>query len=200
MITAFRKIYRILVKLKAQLITFFKCLRVGLKFNKTWQIYGKFFIARPNRFHTQPNIKIGDFLLLQAKITRNSFGIIQPNYFNLGVGAKLTIGNNVGISGSTLSALSAITIGNNVLIGSGCVISDSDSHPILPSERKDPSKTLTTPITIEDNVFIGARTIVLKGVTIGKGSVIGAGSVVTKSIPSNSIAAGNPARVIKNIN
>jgi acetyltransferase-like isoleucine patch superfamily enzyme len=88
-------------------------------------------------------------------------------------------------------------IGSNILIGSGCVISDSDSHPVLPSERNDHTKTKTKPVVIEDDVFIGARSIILKGVTIGKGSVIGAGSVVTKSIPEYTIAGGNPAKIIK---
>lgn len=192
-----RKIYRRIIKIEVYIQTLFKCLYVKLPFNKTWRIYGKFYISRPNRFHAKPTIIIGNDLLLQAILVKNNFGIIQPNYFFLGPDAKLIIGNNVGISGSTLSVSNSIEIGNNVLIGSGCVISDSDSHPILPSERGDHSKTLSNPVIIEDDVFIGARSIVLKGVSIGKGAVIGAGSVVTKSIPAYSIAAGNPARVIK---
>jgi acetyltransferase-like isoleucine patch superfamily enzyme len=197
MLQRVRKLYRIFIKYKIQIQTYIKCKKVKLPYNKTWEIYGKFYIKRPNLFHKRPRILIGNNLLLQAKLTRNSFGIIQPNYFYLGVGAELIIGNNVGISGSTISASDSIRIGNNVLIGSGCVISDSDSHPVLPSERNDHTKTKTKPVVIEDDVFIGARSIILKGVTIGKGSVIGAGSVVTKSIPEYTIAGGNPAKIIK---
>ncbi len=199
MYSSLRIVYRRILPLYVQILTLYKCLKANIPFNRTWQIYGKFYIKRPNRFQSPPNIKIGDGLILQSKLTRNSFGIIQPNYFHLGSGAQLLIGKNVGISGSTISTSSKIFIGDNVLIGSGCVISDSDAHPIYPDERMDPSKTCTNPIVIEDFVFIGARCIILKGVTIGKGSTIGAGSVVTKSIPPNSIAAGNPARVIKKI-
>jgi acetyltransferase-like isoleucine patch superfamily enzyme len=192
-----RVVYRKINTLFIKGITFYKCLKAGLPYNKTWRIYGKFYLVTPNRFHKQPSIKIGDNLLLQANLKQNVFGIIQPNYFNLGVGAKLYIGNNVGISGSTISVQNEITIGNDVLIGSGCVISDSDAHPISPLDRNDASKTISKPIIIESEVFIGARSIILKGVIIGRGSVIGAGSVVTKSTPPFSIAAGNPAKVIK---
>ena len=95
-----------------------------------------------------------------------------------------------------------IKIGNNVLIGSGCLITDTDSHPLKWDDRlrNDDSKTKSKPIIIEDNVFIGARSIILKGVTIGYGSVIGAGSVVTQSIPPNVVACGNPAKIIKKLN
>lgn len=88
-------------------------------------------------------------------------------------------------------------IGNNVLIGSGCVICDSDAHPIHPSERQNHELTKSSPIIIGNDVFIGARSIILKGVTIGEGAVIGAGSVVTKDVPSMCVYAGNPAILIK---
>ena len=95
------------------------------------------------------------------------------------------------------------TIGDNTIIGSGCLITDTDSHPILAAERNLPgwpNYTKSKPIVIGKNVFIGARSIVLKGVTIGDGAVVGAGSVVTKDVPANTIVAGNPAKVIKTIN
>ena len=132
----------------------------------------------------------------------NSIGTIQPCVFNYSKpNSIIEIGDNVGISGSTINATTKITIGDNVLIGSGCLITDTDSHPLHWEDRltNDDSKTKSKPIVIEDNVFIGARSIVLKGVTIGFGSVIGAGSVVTQSIPPNVVACGNPARIIKQI-
>lgn len=86
------------------------------------------------------------------------------------------------------------------MIGSGCLITTTDSHPIhWEARRLNTEPPASAPVIIEDDVFIGARSIVLKGVTIGQGAVIGAGSVVTKSIPPRVIAAGNPAKVIKTI-
>jgi acetyltransferase-like isoleucine patch superfamily enzyme len=195
-----RVLIRKLIRFRVFFLTFIYCKLARLPFNKNWEIYGRLHIHRPNLFHQKPIIKIGQYFISQGKFTRNSFGLIQPNFFHLSPGAKLIIGDNVGISGSTIKVENEVNIGNNVLIGSGCIISDSDAHPINPSERFDHLKTKSKPITIEDDVFIGARVIVLKGVTIGKGSVIGAGSVVSKSIPSLTVAAGNPARIIKYLN
>lgn len=90
-------------------------------------------------------------------------------------------------------------LGNNVLVGGGVQIFDNDFHPINYRERQEAEKIKTNPVIVEDNVFIGANSIILKGVRIGKGSVIGAGSVVTKNVPANEVWAGNPARYVKTI-
>lgn len=89
-----------------------------------------------------------------------------------------------------------ITIGNNVHITGECQFITHDGSTLILRD-KVPDLEITAPIIIEDNVFIGFRTLVLPGVTIGKGSIIGAGSVVNKSIPPNSVAVGNPCKVIK---
>lgn len=111
----------------------------------------------------------------------------------------LKIGNNVGISGSTVNASLEVIIEDNVQIGSGCIITDTDSHPVEYEARlkDDNSKTNKKPIHIKEGAFIGARSIVMKGVTIGCHAVIGAGSVVTKDVPANCIACGNPAKIVK---
>jgi len=83
-----------------------------------------------------------------------------------------------------------------VLIGSGCLITDSDAHPIDPDERRLGRGGLSKPIVIEDDVFIGARASILKGVSIGKGAVGGAGTVVTHDVAPRSRVAGNPMKVI----
>lgn len=114
--------------------------------------------------------------------------------------AVLNIGDNVGISGACLWAHESISIGNNVKIGGDSIIIDSDCHSLdatLRSSLFDQQRKVNKPIIIEDNVLIGAKCIVLKGVTIGARSVIGAGSVVVKDIPADCIAAGNPCKVIK---
>ena len=110
-------------------------------------------------------------------------------------GAQITIGNNSGASGLVLVAASKISIGNNVLIGSGSTIVDNDFHNADPKKRND-TEYSSRPITIEDNVFIGFNCYILKGVTIGENSIIGANSTVFSSIPKNSIAIGNPCKVV----
>lgn len=114
-------------------------------------------------------------------------------------GATLKIGNNCGISNSVLISTKSITIEDNVLIGNGCKIYDTDFHPILPEDRLAKKVPKSSPILIKSNAFIGAHTIILKGVTIGKNAVIGAGSVITKDVPDNEVWAGNPAKFIKKI-
>ena len=104
-----------------------------------------------------------------------------------------------------------IIIGDNVRIGGDCIIMDTDAHNLdykIRTSRKtnengesiDVLSAKSKPIIIENDVLIGTRCIILKGVTIGARSIIGSGSVVTKSIPADCIAAGNPCKVIKYIN
>jgi acetyltransferase-like isoleucine patch superfamily enzyme len=116
--------------------------------------------------------------------------------------ASIEIGDDVGISGTTICAAVSIRVGNRCLLGADTMIFDTDFHPLSPDGRRYARpewKEISSPVVIEDDVFLGARTIVMKGVTIGTGSVIGAGSVVTKSIPAGVVAAGNPAKVIRQI-
>jgi len=113
-------------------------------------------------------------------------------------GGSITIGDYCLISpGVRISAAQSIRIGNNVMFAANVYVSDSDWHGIY--NRIRPFRC-TKPVVIENNVWLGERVIVNKGITIGENSVVGAGSVVTKNIPANTIAAGNPARIIKTIN
>ena len=115
-------------------------------------------------------------------------------------GAELTIGNNVGMSSTRMWGHDSVTIGNNVKIGACVLITDTDAHPLDYLARRTSNEgTKSAPIIIEDDVWVGAHSIILKGVTIGVRSIIGAGSVVTKSIPFDCVAAGNPCKVIKNL-
>lgn len=113
----------------------------------------------------------------------------------------LIIGNNTFIADRTsISVAQKVKIGNHCLIANGVRISDNDGHPIKPLKRRQRvliDKESIKPVIIEDDVWIGVNAIILKGVKIGKGAIIGAGSVVTKDVPSNSIAAGNPAKIVK---
>lgn len=107
--------------------------------------------------------------------------------------AQIIIGQNCGFSGTTIGSFKSITIGNNVRCGANTVITDSDWH------LDDPRSGLPNAVLIGNNVWLGYGTIVLKGVSIGENTVIGAGSVVTRDIPANVVAAGNPCKVIKQL-
>lgn len=89
----------------------------------------------------------------------------------------------------------SISLGNNISIAYNVLIQDSDYHTMY--DEMGNSKPHTSPITIEDDVWIGANAIILKGVTLGKGCVVTAGGMVTKSAPAYSLIGGNPARIIK---
>ena len=125
-------------------------------------------------------------------------------------GCNIHIGNNVTVNtGCTFVDCNKITIGNNVLIAPNVQIYTA-THPVDLNERLAPvetddgvdyiRRTFALPVMIEDGCWIGGGVIILPGITIGKGSVIGAGSVVTKNIPPDSLAAGNPCKVIRKIN
>lgn len=172
------------------------CIVRGVRFAGFPKLFGFPFIET---YSHRGEILIGKNFVARSTIDSNTIGVFQKVILKTEPGARLIIGNNVGISGSTISSSMQIVINDNVLIGSGCLITDSDSHPMDPVLRHTIGSGFigTKPIIIEGNVFLGARTIVLKGVKIGENSVVGAGSVVTKDIPPNCVAAGNPARVIK---
>ena len=191
--------------------TLLLCLNAGLPFNKTWDIKGRLYVNRNSwllrKLHPEikkGTISIGNNFKCNNKLSSNSVGIFQPCFFNISAsGSKIIIGENVGISGSTINATTTISIGDNTIIGSGCLITDTDSHPILLEHRLLPNGggyyIKRQSITIGKGVFVGARCIIMKGVTIGDGAVIGAGSVVTKDVPANAIVAGNHAKLIKMI-
>lgn len=157
------------------------------------------FLLRHLKGQHRGRIEVGRNFKCLNRITSNAFGMIQPSLFSVYPNGTLRIGDDVGISGTTVSCCEAITIGNNVLIGSGCLITDNDAHPLDAEKRRDVRNVTDVarrPVVIGDDVFIGTRSIILKGVIIGRGAIIGAGSVVTKDVPPNTIVAGNPARVI----
>jgi len=115
-------------------------------------------------------------------------------------GAKLKIGDKIGMSNITIVASKSVTLGNNILIGGGVTIVDTDFHSMDYTHwhtENDFTNMVCKPVFIGDNVFIGMNSIILKGVTIGDGAIIAAGSVVTKNIDKNEIWGGNPAKFIK---
>ena len=160
-------------------------------------------LGKPNLFHP---------LLLKGK-GKISFGknvqigvVASPNFYShyayleaRNSDSEINIGDNVSVNNAfSAVAFSKITIQNNVLIGVNCAIIDNDGHNLEIDKRND-DELKSEVVLIEENVFLGDDVTILKGVTIGRNSIIGNGSIVTKSIPENVIAAGNPARVIRNL-
>ena len=148
--------------------------------------------------HPKSQITIGDACLIEGLLIAETKD------------SHLDIKNNVFVGGgSIIDCAKSITIEQDVLISYGCLITDSDNHNIQYSVRKhdldlwkknknhDWSTTASKKVLIKKGAWIGAKSIILKGVTIGEGSVIGAGSVVTKSMPDYAVVGGNPARIIK---
>ncbi len=116
----------------------------------------------------------------------------------VGEHGTLEIGESTFINyGCSIAADRLIYIGARCNIGTHVIMMDNDFHRLEP-ERRD-ERPESKPIVLEENVWLGARVIVLRGVTIGSGSVIGAGSVVTRDIPARSVAVGQPARVIRTL-
>lgn len=148
-------------------------------------------------------VQIGERCVLCSDSQINALGVNHPVVLRtLSPGAEIVIGADTGMSGGSICAAGSIRIGAGCLIGANVTLADTDFHALNPANRRynrSPDDIGVAPIVIGDNVFIGADTFVLKGVRVGKNSVIGAGSVVTRDVPENAVAAGNPARVIRSI-
>ena len=149
------------------------------------------------------SLVIGDDFTMNNGVRFNPIGFPQPCILYVDANASLVIGDRVGISQASIICHHRIRIGNDVKIGGGVKIYDTDFHSLDPIKRLDDKLDMANKklaeVIIGNNVLIGAGSFVLKGVTIGDNSIVGAGSVVTKSIPSNQIWAGNPAKFIKNV-
>ena len=145
-------------------------------------------------------MRIGRNFAMNNGIKGNPIGCYERCTFFVDKDAELIIGDNVGISQTALLSYGSIRIGDNVKIGGGTSVFTTDFHsldPMIRASKDDQKHRKCAPVVIGDNVFIGAKCIILKGVTIGDNSIVGAGSVVTKSIPANQIWAGNPARFVR---
>jgi acetyltransferase-like isoleucine patch superfamily enzyme len=143
----------------------------------------------------------------------NDVSVYAGCSFAIGVNGRCSVGDFTLLNGALVMAEEEITIGKHCLISWNVGLADSDFHPIEPALRiqdsialscyypdKPPRPTIETrPIHIGDNVWIGMNAVVLKGVTIGDNSIVAAGSIVTKDVPPNTIVAGNPARIVKEI-
>jgi acetyltransferase-like isoleucine patch superfamily enzyme len=147
-----------------------------------------------NRYVTKKDPFVGNIeLYAHAEVSvQNTFFFHSGCDIMVFKNAKLHLGGGYINRYAKIRCYSSITIGHDVAISENVTIWDSDTHAIIGKER-----VMTQPITIGNKVWIGANVTILKGVTIGDGAIIAAGSVVTRAIPANCLAAGVPAKVIK---
>lgn len=168
-----------------------------------WLSKCKNIIGKPQVFHPvllegKGRIVFGNKVQIGVKSSPNfysNYSYLEARYSE----SEIIIGNNVAINNAfSAVAFSKITIEDDVLIGFNCSIIDNDGHE-LAIDKRTTGTSISKDVFISKNVFIGNNVSILKGVIIGENSVIGNGSVVTKSIPKNTIAAGNPAKIIRDI-
>lgn len=168
-------------------------------------------ISHNSRFYPEASVVNLSFKKERIRIGTNTH--IRGELVVFASGGNIIIGNDcfIGI-GSKVWSQEEIKIGNHVLISHNVNIHDTNSHPVDYEQRRIDYNNIinsgfpkinnnikTKPIIIEDDVWIGFNSIILKGVTIGKASIVSAGSVVTENVPENVVVAGNPAKIIKQL-
>ncbi len=170
----------------------------GVKHGKKLRLKGNAFIYNKKG----ASLTIGNNVTVNSSFLSNMMGLYQRSIImTRKAGAKIEIGDNVGLSGVTVYARKGITIGDNTLIGGNSKIFDNDFHPLEAKARNEniEEEIAVKEVVIGKNCFIGCNAIILKGTRLGDGCVVGAGSVVSGEFPANSVIAGNPAKVIKTI-
>lgn len=196
-IKVWRKAISVLLKIlaKAYVSVQSMAFRVRIGKNPTFNGIPQFVLKKTS------SLTIGDDFRLNSGSRFNVIGRNQRSVIHVGDGASVVIGSNVGMSSVAIFCTDSITFGNGIRVGGNTVFYDTDFHSLdsadrcaLP-ERTDQVKH--APITVGNEVFIGAHSTILKGVSIGEKAIIGAGSVVSKDVPAGEIWAGNPARFIR---
>lgn len=193
-------VYKILISTKRffqSIVHTIQFFLFNISIGKNWKIEGLIFIRNSGL----GGITIGNNFSANSGASKNPIGGDTVLRLITKKSGKIVIKENVGISNSTLYSEELILIEDDVLIGGGCCIWDTDFHSLDKNKRGTPlDEGKTLPIIIKKKAFIGAKAIILKSVVIGENSIVAAGSVVTKSIPDNQIWGGNPAKFIRNIN
>jgi len=175
-----------------------------LRFRKLARIVGTveigFYFKVINKSKKKDNIIIKNNCSINASLISSETGKIHIGEYST-VRFKSKLKSNKGIY-----------LGRYVIVSNNVTISDNDNHPISPYKRKkmcelgfysdlwDWKHSVSKEIIIEDNVWIGEKSAILKGVRIGEGSIVAMHSIVTKNVPPYSIVAGNPAKIVKKIN
>lgn len=150
------------------------------------------------RRHPGSRIRIGAGSEFRSARWSNQVGLDRPCMLStLSGGAEIRVGRAVGMSGTVIGAARSITIGDGVLCGANCTITDTDWHAVDAGQRAADVPARSAPVVIEPGVWLSMNVTVLKGVTIGAGTVVAAGSVVSRSLPAGVIAAGSPAAPVR---
>jgi len=161
-----------------------------------WYLRNATRVGNKVRLWGKPAIQNWGTLIIADRVRLVS--TITPLELVAGAGGTLDIGESAFINyGCSIAASQLIRIGAHCNIGTYVIMMDNDFHRLEPERRNE--RPDSAPILLEENVWLGARVIVLRGVTIGAGSVIGANSVVTRDIPPRSLAVGAPAQVIRKL-
>jgi len=187
-----------LVNISVRMATVYWCTAWARLAAKWWGVHlgqrckfaGKTFFRR----HPNSYITIGHDCEFMSRFASNLIGLHRPCIIStLKENAGVNIGDRCGFSGTVIGCAAKITLGKDVRCGANTLITDTDWH-------SDDARTGSdSAVTIERNVWLSVNVTVLKGVTIGENTVVAAGSVVTKSLPPNVIAAGIPAKVIRQL-
>lgn len=170
--------------------------RDGVQVGPGVQLYGRPVVTRA----PTSSLRIGARSVLISQCRRNAVGVNHAVVLRtLLPGARLNIGEDVGMSGASICAAVSVSIGDGTMLGANVMIVDTDFHELDSRHRRYlpmPSSLPHHCVEIGRNVFIGANAVVLKGVTIGDDAVVGAGAVVTTSVPAGGLCIGNPGRLV----
>jgi acetyltransferase-like isoleucine patch superfamily enzyme len=155
------------------------------------------FLGRPSISRLAgTRIVLGDGVRIYSSVRANPLGLAQPSALRtLAPGAQLILGPGVGLSGTALCACACIEIGEQTILGASSMVADHDV-PLGQAGGQPEGQAKPQPVKIGRGVFIGAKAMVLKGVTIGDRAVVGAGAVVNCDVPAYHVAVGNPARIL----
>lgn len=179
-----RLYWRLLIRLLGLAINFFWS---RLRLWRVNKIGGLVFTKGRPEIVNQGYLELGNLVRIWSNVFRTRLAV--------GPDAKLIVGNNCRLNGTTIAATHHVKIGNNCRLAPFSHIMDSDYHDL--NNRELPGQQAA--VILEDDVWIGTRSMVLRGVTIHRGAVVASGAVVTKDVPPYTVVGGVPAKVIRKI-
>jgi len=164
----------------------------GVELGSGCRFYGPTLFSRTG--HSR--LAVGDGCVFRSSLRSNRVGLNRPCMLTTREpGAELVIGDGCGLSGTVIAAAESVLVGERVMCGANVTIMDTDWHALERQSGAVPH----APVSIGADVWLGLNVLVLKGVTIGAATVVGAGSIVSDSLPAGVLAAGQPARVIREL-
>jgi acetyltransferase-like isoleucine patch superfamily enzyme len=151
--------------------------------------------------HRTGAIRIGRDCRIQSGFGGNPVGGDSRMAIWVGPSGRLTVGDRVGLSNSTIVCMRSVLIEDEVFLGGGSRVYDTDFHSLDPAERARPGNpgVRTAPVAVRRRAFVGGHVVLLKGVTVGEAAVVGAGSVVRSDVPGGEVWAGNPAGLVRRL-